>query len=151
MVGESQGAVARRQLAVLRRPGLRARDGLEAAPEQVVDRSRARGPGQAEAALQLREDVGVLAGAQVEVAAEEQRRLAGPVDGRGSRAQDIGGGELRPAVCCVQVGDAEMGTRVDRDPREGHRPPLRPPGMDRQLTPLGDHPPPLRLFPVIGG
>ncbi len=147
MVGEPQRTALGGQLTLLGGPGRGDFGDVETAREQVVDRPRTGASGKAETAPQFFEDAGVLTGAQVEVAAEEQRRIAGPSDRGLRRQQDVGGSELGPVVCRVQVGNAEAGGSA----RKRHSPPLRPPRVDRQLPPLDDHAVPVRLFPVMGG
>jgi hypothetical protein len=147
VVGEAQRAAVEAQLAILGGPWRRWRDDTEPAGEQVVDRARAGGTGKVETVAQLLEDPWVLSRAQVEVAAEEQRRIASPPDRGLRRPQDVGGSELGPIVCRVQVGDAE--TR--RGAGKCHRAALRPPGVDCQPAPLDDRAVAVRLFPVIGG
>jgi ornithine carbamoyltransferase len=102
----------------------------------VVDRVRGGGAGEPEARAQLLEDGEVLGGSQVEIAAEDQRRLAGPPRRGLRRPQHVLARHPRPVVGRVQVGDAELSAPAD--PRERHRPPLRPPLVNRQLAPLDD-------------
>src|SRR4051794_5904684 len=102
----------------------------------MVDRARASGSDEVEALLQLFEGARVLAGSQVEVAAEKQRRITSPLDCGLSRPQDVGGSELGSVICRVQVGDAEAGGGAGKR----HRPALRPPSVNRQFPPLDDHP-----------
>jgi hypothetical protein len=100
----------------------------------VIDRAGAGGPVEAEAAAQLFKDTRVLCWSQVEVAAEEQWRLAGPPDRGLRRFLDIRRSELGLVVGRVQVGDADTGGGTG----ERHRPPLRPALVDRQLASLDD-------------
>jgi hypothetical protein len=105
---------------------------------------------ESEALAQCREGAGVLGGSQVEVAAEKQRRIAGPLRRRFRGRQHVGCREVRPVVGRVQVGDAEVSTVPKRDTREGHRPPLRSSRVNRQLPPLDDPAVPVRLLLVRG-
>ena len=76
----------------------------------------------------------VLGRAQVEVAAEDQRRVAGPLGRRLGRAQHVLDRQRRLVVGRVQVGDADARGGAG----EGHRAPLRLALVDLQLAPLGD-------------
>ncbi len=147
MVGEAEGEAVLIQLASLGRPLVRGLDHREPSRKDVVDRAWAGRGGQAEAVAQLGEDRRVLPRAQVEVATEDQRRLAGPLGCRRRGAQHVLGGELGTVVGRVQVGDAEARSGAG----ECHGPPLRPAGVDRQLTPLDDPAVPVCLFRAIGG
>ena len=146
MVGEAQGAAVLAELTLLGWPGTRRVDDVEAADEQVVDRVGGGGGGEAEAVAERVEDGGGLGGTQVEVAAEDQRRVACPGRRRLRGAQHVFGRELGSVVGGVQVGDTEIRRRAGAatveapcaDPRERHRPALRPPVMDRPLASLDD-------------
>jgi ornithine carbamoyltransferase len=132
MIGEPQGEALSLQLASLGRPGGRWLDRLDPADQQMVDRKRTGGPGETEALTQCLEDTRVLGWPQVEVTAEEQRRIPRPPGRRLGRAQNVGGGEVGAVVGRVQIGDADPRCRAD----ESHRSPLRPALVDRQLPPL---------------
>ena len=108
----------------------------------MVDRAWSGWGGKAEAIAQLGEDRGALPGPQVEVAAEQQRRLAGPLVSRNGGSHHVLRGQLGIVSGGVQVGDAESG----RDPGQGHRPPLRRARVDRQLPPFDDLYVPVRLL-----
>jgi hypothetical protein len=137
VVGEAQGTAVLAQLAFLWRPDTGRLDDFEAADEQMVDRVGGGRAGEAEALAQLFEDRGVPCGPEVEVAAEDQRRVAGPL-GRGHRrAQHVLAGELGTPGGRVQVGDAEPRAA---DPRERHHPPLRAPRVNRHRPPLDGSP-----------
>jgi hypothetical protein len=146
VVGEAEPQAVTGELAPLGRPRCRGLDDLEIAGKQVIDRLGVGEASETEALAQRLKGGGVLGGSQVEVTAEEQRRVAGPLSRRLGGAQYIGRGEVRPVIGRVQVGEAEVGTRTERDASERHRPPLRPPGVDRQLPPLQDSFPPGRLL-----
>ncbi len=115
----------------------------------MIDCLRVGGAAEAEARPQGLEGRGVLGRAEVEVSAEEQWRVAGPLGSRFGSAQDILRGEVGPVVSRVQVGDAELAGAAP-DARKSHRPPLRPPGVDRQLAPLHDPAVPVRLMLALG-
>jgi hypothetical protein len=152
VVGEAELPTVVRELASLGRPGCWSLDNLEAASEQVIDRLGVSETAEAEALAQGLEGIGVLGGPQVEVPPEEQRRIPGPLDRRFGRAEDIHRGEVRPVVGRVQVGNTELPRVVaDRGAGKRHRPSLRPPGVDRQLSPLYDPAVPVRFFAVMGG
>ena len=78
---------------------------------------------------------GFSAGPQVEVAAEQQRRLAGPL---GRRPPAAAGRPRRRGRACrwSRAGWRRRGS--ERGAGERHRPPLRPALVDRQLAPLDD-------------
>src|SRR5262249_40606320 len=115
VVREAEPQTVPRELSPLGWPGVWRFDDLEGARQQVVDRTRMGGPFESEALAQGREDRGVLGGSQVEIAAEEQRRISRPL-GRGlGGAQDVGGSEVRSVVGRVQVGDTEVVALSDRD------------------------------------
>ena len=102
--------------------GVRRLHGLEAAREDVVDPVRVRRPAQRGAVAQVLEH---RAGARphVEVASEQHRRAAGPVE------RDLGGparlprGLARDVRAQVQVPDAHLQVAVDQS-RQGEPPPL---------------------------
>jgi ornithine carbamoyltransferase len=137
MVGETEGQALLADLALRGGPLLGGLGRLQSPCQQVVDRLRpGRRPHQAEALAQLVEDGGALGGSQVEVAAEQQRRAAGPI-ARGCRgAQHVLGGELGLVVGGVEVGDADARGGAG----QGHRSPLRSPLVDGRLAPLDDLP-----------
>jgi hypothetical protein len=139
VIGESQSTAVLIHLAPLGNPLSRCLDHFETSHEDVIDRvGRGRGD-QAEALAQLGEDLWVLLGSQVEVAAEDQRRVARPVASGLRGAQHVLARQLGAVVGRVQVGDAELGAiAAGRDAREGHRPPLGPPFVNRQIAPLDD-------------
>ncbi len=116
----------------------------------MIDCLRVGGAAEAEARPQDLERRGILGRAQVEVSAEEQWRVAGPLDRRLDRPQDVRGGQLGPVVGGVQVGNAEFNAVANRDASKRHRPSLRPPGVDRQLTPLHDPAVAVRLMLALG-
>jgi hypothetical protein len=107
---------------------------FEAARQQVVDCARRRAPRQAEALAQLLEGTWICLRTQVEVAAEEQRRVAGPLGCRARRSPQILDRKRRLVVGCVQVGDAHARAGAG----ECHRPPLRLAFVNHQLAPLND-------------
>jgi hypothetical protein len=135
------------ELASLRWPGCGGLDDIKAPSEQVIDCLGLGGTAEPEALAQGLECLGILSGSQVEVAAKEQRRVPGP-PGRCLRCtKDISRGEVGPVVGRVQVGDAELLASIaNRDASKCHSPPLRPPGMDRQLPPLDDSILPVRFM-----
>jgi hypothetical protein len=151
VVGETEPQAVEGKLPLLRRPGARRLGDLEVVREQVIDRAGMGLAVQSEALAQRLEGSGVLGGSQVEVAAEEQWRIPRPLGRRLGRPQDIRRRQIRPVVGRVQVGDAEVGAVAERDARERHRSPLRPPDMDLQLPPLHDPSVPMRLFPFMEG
>jgi ornithine carbamoyltransferase len=122
------------QLAALRRPWGGRLDGPHPPAEQVVDRARSGLPDERVARAQLLEDRTVGLRPQVEVAAEEEGRRAGPFDRDVGRLQDVLGGQVRPVRGRVQVGDAEAA----RGPSEGHCAPLGSTAVDLQLAALDD-------------
>ena len=134
VVGKPQGEAVVAQLAALGRPRRRRFDDRQAPRQQVVDRGRAGRPLEAKARAQLLEDRWVLAGAQVEVSAEDERRVPGPLGRRRRRAQHVLDGQRGLVVGRVQVGDADSGLGAG----EGHSSTLRSPLVDRHLPPLGD-------------
>ncbi len=136
MVGEAQRPAVRTQLALLLRPGQRRREDVEAATQKVIDRAWTGGSAEAETVLELLEDAGVLTRAQIEVTAEEQRRARRPLGCGTRRFQHVGGGECRPIVGRVQVGDADARGGAG----ERHRASLRAALVDRELALLDDLP-----------
>ncbi|MDX6610072.1 MAG: hypothetical protein QOF85_1997 [Solirubrobacterales bacterium] len=146
MVGEAESQAVLGQLTPLGWPGARRFDEVEIADEQVVDCTGVGGTDEAEALPQGLEGVEVITWPQVEVAAEEQWRVPSPLDRRSGRPQNVGRGEVGPVVGRVQVGDADARGGAS----EGHRPPLRPAPVDRQLPPLHDPPVPVRFMPTLG-
>ncbi len=134
MVGESQGEIVAANLAPLGRPAPRGLDDLQAPGQQVVDGAGRRWGRQAEALGQLLERGRALRGSQVEVSAEQQRLLACPPHSGSCRLQHVLDGQLGPVVCRVEVGDAEPRTGAG----QGHRPPLGPAHVDRQLAARDD-------------
>jgi hypothetical protein len=151
MVGEAESQAVPRKLPLLRRPGARRLDDLEVALEQVIYGAGVGRTIYPEALAQCPEGGGALGGSQVEVTAEEQRRVSRPL-GRGlSGAQYVRRCQIRPVVGRVQICDAEVSAVADPDTRKRHRPSLRSPGVDRQLPPLHDHAAPVCLFPLTGG
>jgi hypothetical protein len=141
MVGEPQRPSVELQLALLGGPGPRRLHDLEVVAEDVVDRVGAgrRAP-EAELVAQPLEDARLLDGAEIEIAAEDQRRARRPLERRPRRLGHVFGRQLRPVVGRVQVGDAEARGGAD----EAHRPPLRLSLVDRDLPPLGDPSQPAR-------
>jgi hypothetical protein len=151
VVGEAEPQALPGKLPPLRRPGAWRLDGLEFAGEQVVDRAGVGETIEFEAFVQRLEGIGVLGGSQVEVAAEEQRRVPCPL-GRGlCGSENVSYGQVGLIVGRVQVCDAEVSAIADPDTRKRHRPPFRPPGVDRQLPPLDDPAAPVCHFPDMGG
>jgi len=138
VIGESQGQTVATDLAPLGRPAPRPLDDLEVAREQVVDRVGGGWRTEAEPLEQLGEDGRALIRPQVEVAAEEQRRTAGPLVCGDGGAHHVLGGELGPVGAGVEVGDAEVVPGAGGDARERHCAPLQRTGVDRQLAPLDD-------------
>jgi hypothetical protein len=143
VVGEAQGQLAVVDLAPLGWPLMGRLDHIEPAHQQVVDRTRSGWCGEAEALTQPGEHGGALLRSQVEVAAEDQRRLAGPFVGGGGGAQHVLDGQLGLVRGGVQVGDADTGGGAG----EGHHPPLERPLVNRQLMSLDDSAPVRFLFP----
>lgn len=93
-------------LASLGGPRRRRGDHLQSAREQVVDCPWGGRAGEAELRLEALESAGILGRAQVEIAAEEQRRVPRPL-GRGRcGAKHVSGREFGPVVGGVQVGYA---------------------------------------------
>src|SRR3954452_21809012 len=80
---------------------------LEAAGEQVVDRIRGRGRRQPEALRELLEDLRLARRAQVQIAAEEQGELAGPLDRLCGRTQHLLARTAHAVDAAVQVRDRE--------------------------------------------
>ena len=136
MVGKAEPQAVPKDLAPLWWQGTRRLSDLEITGEQVVDRARFGRTVKPEAPPQRLEGSGVHARPQVEVAAEEQRRIASPFGRRRSGPQYIGRRHVGPVVGRVQVGDAELTRAAECDASKRHRPPLRPPFMDRQFPPL---------------
>ncbi len=136
VVGESQRTGALPQLAALGWPWGWWVGDLERVRHEVIDRLRRGAPGEAEAVAQLIEGVRVFRRSQVEVAAEEQRRFAGPPGRCLRRFHDIGHGQGRMVVGRVEVGDADAGLGAG----EGHRAALRIALVNRQLAALDDRP-----------
>jgi hypothetical protein len=134
MVGEAQRPSLEGQLTLLRRPSGRRLEHLEAAAEDVVDRVGSGRRRQPELVAQALEDPRLLAGPQVEIAAEDEGAIAGPPVGRPRRPQHVRFRQLRPVVGRVQVGDADAGGGAD----EGHRAALGLAFVDRDLASLGD-------------
>jgi len=125
-------------LALLPGPRGWGRGGLQSARQQVVDCSWRSCAGEAKLGLELFESGWVLGRSQVEIAAKEQRCVGSPLDHRRGRAEHVLGGEPRPVVGRVQVGDADLRAPCGRDAGKRHRPSLRAAAVDRQLAPLDD-------------
>jgi len=132
VVGEAKPEAVPGELPPLGGPSPWRRGNLEIAGEQVVDRAGVGGTIESEALAQRLEGIGVLGGPQVEVAAEEQRRAPCPLGRDLGGAQYVCRRQVRLIVGRVQVGDAEVAL-AEIDAGERHRPPLRRPGVDRQL------------------
>ncbi|MEA2455121.1 MAG: hypothetical protein QOI45_1383, partial [Thermoleophilaceae bacterium] len=129
VVGEPQTASAGvGQLPLLRRQGPQPLHHAQPPREQVIDRPWTGRLGQPEALAQLGERLGTVRRAQVEVAAEDERVVTRPVDGRSRRPHHLGPGPAWIARRRVQVGDAEAAVQS----RPLHPPPLRP---DRKREP----------------
>ena len=129
VVAEAQSEALAGQLPRLGRPGARRVDDLEPSAEDVVDGVGAGRVREAEAPRELLEQRG-LAGAQIEVAAQDQGRLAGPGDGRLGGAAHLRRRQTG-ARARVQVRDAEPGV----EPGEGHRASLGTAAKD-ELSPV---------------
>src|SRR5438067_394953 len=111
MVGQPDAQVALPDLALLGRGRARCLNYLEPASEQMVDRARGRRP-QAVASLELGEDGAVLR-ADVQVTAEDERRVRRPLDRPLRRGGDLrlsevvraAGVEVRDAGSVRQAGE----------------------------------------------
>ena len=141
MVGKTDRESIRRDLAVFGGPRPRRLDDLDAAGEKVVDGARCGGAAQVEALGELVEDAD-LVGAEVEVAAEDERAIAGPGNGPLGRGPDLLRRECANRAR-VEVRHADFRGGAD----EAHGPPLGPPpqnqvaGLDRlrpELMPQQD-------------
>jgi len=98
VVGEPDRELPGRDLAARRRPRVGTGGALEAANQQVVERVGGGRGSEPEAALELGVD-GRVARAQVEIAAEDERRRAGPlVRVRGPGEQLLLGQRSTPAA-----------------------------------------------------
>src|SRR4051794_11656167 len=105
VVREAERPAILAQLAGLGSPPSRWLDGLEPAGQKVVDRIRRGGANEVESSGQLLEDHAVV-GAQVEVAAEDQRRTRSPFDRCLGRLAELLLGEGAGGAG-VEVGHAE--------------------------------------------
>jgi ornithine carbamoyltransferase len=109
-------------------------DDFQATGQKVVDSGGSGWGGQLEALSQLIEDARAPRGPEVEVAAEEKGRFAGPLRCGFRRAPHVLGGERGVSGRCMEVCDAEARCGSC----EGHRAPLGPARVDRQLAALRD-------------
>src|SRR3954462_1246591 len=90
VVGEPEPQAVAGKLAPLGRPGSWRFNDLEIASEQVVDRARVGRAVEAKTLAQQLEGAEIFGRPQVEIAAEEQRRVPGPPGRHLCGAQDVG-------------------------------------------------------------
>ena len=134
VIGEAERKSILGHLAFLGRPLEGGRFDPEAADEDVVDRGGSRRRREPVTRAKLVEHVGVVGGPQVEVAAEDEGRIAGPGRRCVGGQQHFLGRERRPVVRRVQVGDA----RARPGAGECHGPALGDAGAEDEVAALDD-------------